>query len=215
MKKSTKRTTVIFLLTFFSLMSYAQSNDTAYGWISEADIAHYQQHVKNKGLHLEFDAGYAPLDFWKVETTSQTAKKVLKADYTVGANLALVHQFESEFFLGGGTGVRMQQLSWEGEGEPYSKSYGFPFFVRFGATEGPLSPQKISYYLNADFGLMVGAGDLKTSIFGDVQGGIYYGSTKIGIGFMSTKPNPDNYFEQEIAKGYNVAVGLFMGFRIF
>lgn len=193
--------------------------------------------IDNSGLHLEFDAGYAPFSFWSVSqtltTTTETSvtdkntsevtnsvstKKVvkeLKADYTVGANFALVYQWKSDAYLGGGTGVRMQQLSWEGDGKPYSRNWGFPIYLRAGVTEGYQGAKKVSLYGNADLGLLMGTGDLKTTPYFDLQVGIYYGTTKIGVGVMTTKPDPDNYFNEEIAKGVNVAIGLFMGFRIF
>lgn len=193
--------------------------------------------VDNSGLHLEFDAGYAPFVFWSVSdvkttttevlvtdkktsevtksVTTKTEARELKASYTVGANLALVYQWNNDVYFGGGTGIRMQELSWEGEGKPYSRDWGFPIYLRVGTTEGFQGIKKVSLYANADIGLLVGTGDLKTSIFTDVQAGIYYGTTKIGLGFMSTKPNPDSFFGKEYAKGLNIAIGLFMGFRIF
>lgn len=195
------------------------------------------EYVDNSGLHLEFDAGYAPFGIWSVSETSTkttevlvtdkitsettktvgtiTEEKELKASYAVGANLALVYQWRGDIYLGGGTGVRMQELSWKGDGKPYSRNWGIPFYLRFGATQGFQGIKKTSFYLNGDLGILIGTGDLKTSLLTDIQAGIYYGTTKIGLGFMTTKPNYESYFDHEIDTGFNLAFGLFMGFRIF
>jgi hypothetical protein len=234
MKTIIKSSLVCCTLLIMSANCYSQNN---LGNNKNFNSFMGREYVDNSGLHLEFDAGYAPFAFWSVsdvlttttevlvtdKNTSEVTKSVstkteareLKANYTVGANLALVYQWKSDIYLGGGTGVRMQELSWEGEGKPYSKNWGIPIYLRAGITEGFQGIKKVSMYANADIGLLIGTGDLKTSIFTDIQAGIYYGTTKIGLGFMSTKPNPDSYFDYEIAKGLNLAFGLFMGFRIF
>lgn len=206
------------VLLAISISSYSQDNfENSNIEFNSKDRYSFlmSEQIDNSGLHLEFDAGYAPLGIWSVKETTGTEVKELKANYTVAANIALVYQTAGEFYIGGGTGVHMQQLSWEDGGKPYSKSYGIPLYMRIGAGRGYQGAKKVSFYMNGDIGLLVGTGDLKTSFMLDAQAGIYYGTTKIGIGFISTKPNPDAYFEKEISKGHNVAFGLFMGFRIF
>lgn len=188
--------------------------------------------LEASGWHMELDAGYAPITSWK----SSVGDKALKGDYAVGLKLALVYQFPgSDFYLGGVTGLKMYQMSWSGgetllntptaDGkksftltgkyeDSISKSYNIPVCARFGACSA--ISKDVAWFFHIDAGVQFGTNDLKSISFcGEAQAGMYYKSTKIGLGLMAFRPKADKYFGSDENKGFDTCFGLFLGFRLF
>lgn len=170
--------------------------------------------ITQKGWHFDFDAAYSPFGMYKVSITTPEKNSVLKVNHTLGANVALVYQMENNLRIGGGTGIRSQQLEFSenGSGE-VSTSYGIPLYGRFGAVQS-FPNKKGAGYFDINLGILLGTDDLKTSLLWEAQAGVYYGNTKIGIGIMPTTPKPKRFFGEDLGTKVALNVGLFLGFTI-
>ena len=172
----------------------------------------------SKGFHFDLEGFYGiPTNFSSnlVITREGEAPEIkkVKAKQTVGLQTAFVYQFRSQFYFGGVTGIRMQQMRFtENENSMVTESYGIPLMARVGACEA--FSKKVSLFGQVDGGVLLGTKDLKTSIQGDFQLGIYYGNAKIAVGGFVDKPKSKRVFGNEILNGYNLAIALVLGLRI-
>ena len=170
--------------------------------------------IATKGLHFEFDANYSPLGSWKTKASGTDVNDgEEKVNYGFGANVALVHQF-NEFYIGGGTGIRLLGLGWitEDGGSKFSKAYGLPFSIRGGVCDAV--SEKVAFFLNGDIGIIAGLDKMRTSLLYECNVGIYYGTTKIGIGIMPTKPEEKCFFGKNLTDGFEISPFIQLGFRI-
>lgn len=176
--------------------------------------------VATKGLHVDVDAAFSPFGGgWGVEKTltdKETSLKTeasLRVNYTAGANVALVYQFRNALHIGGGTGIRLQQLEFvENGASQLYKSYGIPLYVRGGFCEA--FTESFALYADVNVGILIGTNNLKTTPMFEVQVGANYNSAKIGIGFMSTRPKTEPFIPEMKDNNFAVSPALFLGFTL-
>lgn len=173
--------------------------------------------VVKKGLHVDFDAAFSPFGGgWKVAKTETNYEATEKINYTVGANVALVYQTKGDVRVGGGTGIRIQQLEYveNGAGQ-LSKSYGIPLYARAGI--GRAVSKNLAIGIDINLGILIGTNNLKTSPLWDAQFSCNYNNAKIGIGWMSTNPKGETFipeYKSDLRNGYALNFALFLGFTI-
>lgn len=171
-----------------------------------------------KGLHLELETFFSPFNMYGVTSSGTAAGHIygkLENVNTYAINAALVHQFKGEvdLYIGGGTGFVSGQLHWRSDvGSESTNSFVLPVFVRVGALS-PIS-RKVSGFLNADLGVGIGLEKAKTALHGNLQMGIYYGSTKIALSFLAFKPDSEYFFKEDLNNKFGGGFGLTVGVRI-
>lgn len=229
-KNITKKKLMVIVLSFVPFLASSQISLNPTGVASESEHKSRMEihdffpepivnETSRKGFHFDFEGFYGiPVGFssdQKMERDGEAPEiRTVRSKQTVGLQTAFVYQFKSAFYLGGVTGVRMQQMRFtENENIMVTESYGVPLMARFGFCDA--FSKKASYFGQIDGGVLLGTKDLKTSVQFEFQAGIYYGNAKIAVGTFMDKPKSKRIFGNETLKGgYNMAIALVLGLRI-